>query len=150
MGLASIAAPMYIAEVAPARSRGGLGFMYQLSIVCGCVASGAIAYFLARYVAEHLSWRVMFGSELAPVVGFVLCLFLVPESPRWLLEKDRREGGPGVLARIDGAERAAVEVKEITSSLAEEGGGFAELFRPGFRQALLVGVCLAIFNQWTG
>jgi SP family arabinose:H+ symporter-like MFS transporter len=155
VGLASLAAPMYIAEVAPARSRGRLGFMYQISIVLGCVASGAVAYWLARPAAlklltEYWSWRLMFASEIVPVAGFVACLFFVPESPRWLVEKDRGEEALAILARINGAERAQSERDEITVSLAEETGGFAEVFQPGFRRALLVGICLGFFNNFTG
>ena len=150
VGLSSIAAPMYIAEVAPAKSRGRLGFMYQLSILAGCLASVLVSYFLAKYVAEHLSWRWMFGSTMVPVVGLIFCLCFVPESPRWLVDMNRSGEALAVLARINGTEKAELELEEISQAVSEEPGGFSELLQPGFRMALLVGIGLAVFNQWTG
>jgi MFS transporter, SP family, arabinose:H+ symporter len=92
----------------------------------------------------------MFGSELIFVAIFAVLLFLVPESPRWLAEKGRIDAAKAIFTRIDGPEFAQVEMVEIEKSLAAEAGTFSELFTPGLRIALLVGLCLALFNNFTG
>ena len=84
VGLCSIASPMYTNEIAPARWRGALGFMYQLAIVVGSVIAAWAAWYLARNLEPTVSWRWMFVSELIFLALFAVALFLVPESPRWL------------------------------------------------------------------
>jgi len=141
---------MYTNEIAPARWRGGLGFMYQLAIVVGLVFSAYVDWVLAKWLDPASSWRWMFASELIFVAGFAALLFLVPESPRWLAERGREGEAERIFLRIDGAEFAAAELAEIRRSLAAEVGSFRELFEPGLRKALLVGLCLALFNNYTG
>lgn len=150
VGLCSIASPMFIAEVAPAAKRGALGFMYQMAIVAGFMISSLVAWLLARWLPETTSWRWMFGSEMAAVLIFTAGLLLVPESPRWLATRGRDEEALAVLERIGGPEHARQQIDEIRQSLKEEVGTFAELFHPGLRMALLVGILLAIFNNYTG
>ena len=145
VGLASIASPIYIAEIAPARIRGRLGIMYQLAIVVGELIAGITAYFLAKHLAETVSWRWMFASEIVPIIFFVVFLLFVPRSPRWLAETNRYEEARQVLTRIDGREFAEKELGQIQESLTRESGTFSEIFQPGLRTALLVGVLLAIF-----
>ena len=150
VGLASMASPMYTAEVAPARLRGRLGLMYQMAIVIGATISALVGWQLAEHVSEAVSWRWMFGSEIIPIIGFLICLSLVPRSPRWLASKGRFDEALGVLTNIDGSEYAAKELDEIKDSLSEETGTWSELLLPGIRLALIVGVLLALFNNWTG
>lgn len=159
VGLCSIASPMYIAEVAPPARRGGLGLMYQLAIVVGHIAAPAIGWVIvvslgnAGEVAEvawQQPWRWMFFSETVCVLLFVSFVFRLPRSPRWLAQKGRYDEALDVLTRIDGPEYARREMEEIRASLAQESGGWSELFAPGMRYALLIGVLLAFFNNWTG
>jgi SP family arabinose:H+ symporter-like MFS transporter len=150
VGFCSIASPMYITEVAPARIRGRLGLMYQMAIVAGVFTSGIVAYFLAKHLVASLSWRWMFASEMLPIIGFVILLALVPRSPRWLAEKGRFEEALTVLTRIEGNEYARQEMAEIKESIAEDTGSFSELLEPGLKTALVVGICLALFNNLTG
>jgi len=150
VGLASLAAPMYIAELAPADWRGRLGLMYQFAVVSGAFSATIVSYFLARYVAPELSWRLMFASFLAPVSVFIILLLQVPEAPRWLAEKGRIEEALQILSRVNREDQSRKELDEIRKSLADETGSVAELFEPGMRRALLVGVALALFNNWTG
>ncbi|MDO8301972.1 MAG: sugar porter family MFS transporter [Sedimentisphaerales bacterium] len=150
VGLCSIASPMYIAEVAPARLRGGLGVLYQLAIVVGAVLSAFVGWYMAKTLAPDVCWRWMFGSVVISVAPFIICLFFVPESPRWLAEKGRDEEALRVLTSIDGPQHASKEMQEIKQSLMEESGTFAELFQPGLRKVLLIGLLLAFFNNWTG
>jgi|GEM_PF-79930 len=150
VGLCSIGSPMYIAEVSPARKRGALGIMYQLAIVVGAVFSIFICWILAKMLPDDTSWRWMFASELFAVAPFVIFLYFLPKSPRWLAEKNREEEALQVLAKIDGPEYAQAELLEIRNSLSTEKSTFAELFAPGIRIALLIGILLAFFNNWTG
>ena len=150
VGLCSIASPIYTNEIAPARWRGGLGLMYQLAIVVGSILAAGVAWLLARWLPPETSWRWMFGSEAVFVAVFVLLLMLVPESPRWLAERGHLDKARAVFARIDGPEFADAELAEIEKSLSAESGTLAELFAPGLRMALAVGLGLAFFNNSTG
>jgi SP family arabinose:H+ symporter-like MFS transporter len=150
VGLASVASPMYIIEIAPPKWRGALGLMFQLAVCIGAVAAVVVAYYLARGLPDQTNWRWMFGSEMVAVLAFAAALLFVPNSPRWLAEKGRNDEALGVMTRISGADRAHQELTEIRQSLDTETGTLGELFRPGMRTALLVGILLAFFNNWTG
>ncbi len=150
VGLCSIASPVYTNEIAPARWRGGLGLMYQLAIVVGSILAACVAWLLARWLSAGISWRWMFGSELVFVVVFAFLLLMVPESPRWLAERGYLKKAWAVFARIDGPEFADSELAEIQESLSAESGTLKELFAPGLRMALVVGLGLALFNNSTG
>lgn len=150
VGLCSIASPMYTNELAPARWRGALGFMYQLAIVVGSIAAALVAWQLAKWLEPTVGWRWMFGSEAIFVAIFLALLFLLPESPRWLAERGRTDAAQAIFTRIDGPEFAATEMAQIEESLAAETGSFSEIFAPGLRTALVIGLCLAFFNNCTG
>lgn len=147
IGLASVTSPMYIAEIAPARLRGRLVTVNQLAIVVGALSSIIISYFLSH----SGNWRAMFAYELVPVLLFLVGLFFVPESPRWLLEKKRVEEARRVLEKIYlSASAVEQEMEVMLQAGLEEVGTFAELLRPGIRKALLIAAALAIFQQMTG
>jgi SP family arabinose:H+ symporter-like MFS transporter len=150
VGFCSIASPMYTNEIAPARWRGGLGFMYQLAIVVGSILAALVAWLLVKWLPAAESWRWMFASELVFVGIFGILLLLIPESPRWLAERGRGEEAGAIFARIDGPDFAQAEMEQVEQSLAAESGALAELWQPGLRRALLVGLCLALFNNYTG
>jgi MFS transporter, SP family, arabinose:H+ symporter len=150
VGLCSIASPMYINEIAPARWRGGLGFMYQLAIVAGCLAAAYVAWLFTRWFPAESGWRWMFASEAIFVAIFAVLLYFIPESPRWLMENDREAEARDVFSRVDGPAFAEGEIVEIRRSLQAESGSFSELLAPGLRRAVFVGLCLALFNNFTG
>jgi len=164
VGLCSVASPMYIAEIAPAAKRGRLGLMYQLAIVLGhavapLVAFGIVYVLRVNYGISETSipenpwlqvWRWMFLSEMACVVLFVAFVFKLPFSPRWLAEKGRLDEAKDVLTLVDGPEYAEREIEEIKFDLTQEQGTWADLFSPGIRFALLIGILLTFFNNWTG
>lgn len=164
VGLCSVASPMYIAEIAPPARRGAMGLMYQLAIVIGHAVAPLVAfgivYFLrvnydvtATMVSDNpwlQPWRWMFFSEVVFVLGYVSFLVGLPFSPRWLAEKGRFDEAETALAMIDGPEFARREISEIRATLDEETGSWSELFRPGIRKALAIGVLLTFFNNWTG
>ena len=150
VGLASLASPMYIAEIAPPKRRGALGLMYQLAITVGALMATVVSYVMARGLAPTLAWRWMFASVLVPVVVFSIMLIPIPASPRWLAEKKRFGEAKAVLTRIVGADEAQRELGEIISSMQVEAGSIRELFHPGLRAALATGLILAVLNNWTG
>jgi len=148
IGSASILAPLYIAEVSPARVRGALVSVNQMAIVTGIL----LAYFVNWAFAGvgPSNWRWMYGMGALPSVVFFLLLLSVPESPRWLVKKGREGEALRVLSRVSTAEAAAAEVQSIKETLLLEKGSLAELFRPGFRRAIFIAVVLAILQQITG
>jgi len=145
IGIASTLSPLYIAEIAPARSRGLLVSLNQLAIVSGILLSYSVNYFLTG--AGPSNWRWMFASAAVPSLAFLITLLFIPESPRWLMQKGRETEAEGFLAQIMGSQPAAEEVKTIRAAIAEESGN---LFDPAFRKALMVAVVIALFSQFTG
>jgi len=166
VGMASVLAPMYISEFVPPHLRGRLVALYQLSIVIGIL----VAYFsnwvlfsfsegspgafggqgVLHWILVAEVWRGMFGVEMIPAALFFFLLFLVPESPRYLAKEGRETRAMDILARVVGRDKAAQEMAEIKDALGREEGTLAELFRPGLRLALIVGVGLSFFGQLTG
>ena len=94
---------------------------------------------------QVFSLRLLLGT-----LSFIILLFFLPKSPRWLAEKGRFDQAKKVLIYVEGADYAEKEMAEIKTSLSGEKGTFAELFRPGLRMALVIGLLLAVFNNWSG
>ena len=150
VGLCSVASPMYISETSPPRLRGGFGVMYQLAIVIGSVTAPFVSYVILKLAPPSDCWRWMFASELLPVLVFLVLLFFLPQSPRWLAGRGRMDEALAALTRVGGPDFARQELEHIRVALQEESGRFSELFAPGTRYALLIGLLLAFFNNWTG
>ncbi len=148
IGAGSVLAPLYIAEVAPARNRGRLVSLNQMAIVSGILIAYLVNWRLS-FLGET-SWRWMFAVAAVPSVALVIAVFFVPESPRWLVEMGRSDEAYGVLSRINGSAAASQELSEIQQTVAQEGGNLGELFRPAFRRPLFIAVSLAILQQITG
>jgi sugar porter (SP) family MFS transporter len=145
VGLASVVSPMFIAEVSPPRIRGALVTVNQLAIVVGLTCAVIVSYFLS--FGEH--WRWMLASNAVPVPFFVIGLFFVPESPRWMAQKNRSQEALDVLTMIDGRQSAELEMRDILASGGDQ-GRWRELLRPGMRFAMLIACALAVFQQITG
>jgi len=166
IGLASNLSPMYIAEISPAESRGRLVAINQLTIVIGILAAQFINWLLVHDLPVGSSdefirtswygqagWRWMFALTAAPALLFFICMFFVPESPRWLVKNGASDRARAVLARIGGNAYAEVEVRNVQATLAGEEirhVRFADLLEPRMRRVLLLGVVLAVFQQWCG
>lgn len=165
IGLASSLSPMYISEVAPARMRGKLVSINQLTIVIGILSAQLINWLLVRGLpadaSEHflvnswygqVGWRWMFGLTAVPALVFLVGMFFVPESPRWLAKNGQSEKARALLARIGGAGYASNAIAEIDDTLRNETAGvdFRELLDPKLRKVLVLGVTLAVFQQWCG
>ena len=148
VGAASVLSPMYISEISPARIRGRLVSMYQLSIVVGILISYLINYLLHDTGVDN--WRWMFLTGTIPSLLFFVLLFAVPETPRFLCRAGRKEEALLILTRIEGQDIALVELERIEDTLREKESGFRELLKPGYRKMMWVGFGLAVFVQVSG
>ncbi len=149
VGAASVISPVYIAEIAPADRRGRLVALNQFTIVTGILVSFFSNFGLERIGSD--SWRWMLGVESIPALFFLVCLFFVPESPRWLVVKGRIEDAKAILAKWMSREELARQVDEIRHAhSADEKMAFGVLLRPRFRRLTLIGIALAILQQFTG
>lgn len=147
-GSATLIAPMYIAEIAPARVRGGLVTMNQLAIVSGILIGFIVNYELARLT--HGNWRWMFGIGATPALLLCVSLIWIPESPRWLLQRGERERALAVLRRVSQGAETDEALAEISKSIQEETGTYRELFGRALRRPLVLTIMLAIIQQVTG
>jgi SP family xylose:H+ symportor-like MFS transporter len=155
IGMASMNAPMYIAEISPADKRGTLVTYYQMAVVIGFFVVFLTTYFIGNGLSEeqniNVGWRYMFWSELVPALAFLLLLFLVPRSPRWLMIKGHEEEAKNILVRIHGQELADKEFVEIKESIESEGKQKkASIFQKSLFPIIIIGTVLSILQQFTG
>jgi len=166
IGMASNLSPMYIAEIAPAHLRGRLVTLNQLTIVLGIVGAQVVNWLIARPVPDGagaeliraswngtLGWRWMFTAVAIPALVFFAGALFIPESPRWLVKNGRPDRARRILARIGGAAYGEAETADIQSTISREETGrvrFGDLLEPRMRRILLIGVGLAVLQQWSG
>ena len=164
IGIASGLSPMYIAEVAPTSIRGKLVSLNQLTIVLGILGAQITNWLIAEPIPADFSpvdicaswngqmgWRWMFWAAAFPAAIFLLLACFIPESPRWLAMKGKEEKAWNVLSKIGGDDYADQElrlVEETGSSKSE--GGLRLLFSRPFRKVLVLGIIVAVFQQWCG
>ncbi len=150
VGIASMISPMYIAEIAPANVRGKLVSFNQFAIIFGMLVIYFVNYFIARQGNEQWliteGWRWMFFSGAIPAGIFLVLLFFVPETPRYLVLKDKEEKALKVLKKIAGEENAPKILDEIKSTLHEHN---APWLTYGFL-IIFVGIMLSVFQQFVG
>jgi MFS transporter, SP family, xylose:H+ symportor len=155
IGIASMNAPTYIAEIAPAKIRGTLVSYYQLAIVVGFFVVFLVTYFIGSSATEaenvQFGWRYMLWSELIPSTLFLVLLFFVPKSPRWLAIKGLNSEAYKVLTRIHGKEAADYEIREIEKSIArDKEKNKLNIFAKGVFSIIVIGTVLSILQQFTG
>ncbi|MDM2747941.1 sugar porter family MFS transporter [Citrobacter sp. Cs237] len=165
IGLASALSPLYIAEVSPAEKRGRFVAVNQLTIVIGVLAAQLINLLIAEPVAPgatqqaiveswngQTGWRWMFGAELVPALAFLVLMFFVPESPRWLVKAGKPERARAMLQRIGSTEYAGQTLKEIEHSLRKDNHkvAWSTLLQPQIKPIVVIGMVLAVFQQWCG
>jgi SP family sugar:H+ symporter-like MFS transporter len=163
VGAASVLAPAYISEVAPAHYRGSLATVQQVAIISGLFIAFISNYLLASTAGSSMAefwfgfeaWRWMFWMEILPAVIFLVALFLIPESPRFLVLSRRTDEALGVLTKLGGAEAAKLKVDEIDASLAADHHKpkMRDLIDPQtnrIRRLVWVGIGLATFQQLVG
>ncbi len=165
IGLASNLSPMYIAEISPAKIRGKFVSLNQLTIVIGILLAQIVNLMIAEPVAPNATdnemlaswngqwgWRWMFWVEIIPSGLFFILMFFVPESPRWLAQNGHKNKASNILEKIGGLEYAKKELsnvaKTVTSPIKKI--GFGQLLKPELRSVLIIGVVLAVFQQWCG
>ena len=162
IGVASMVSPLYISEFSPSRYRGMMVSLYQLALTIGIV----LAYFSNAYLANHAGdahgngsmqtifstevWRAMLGLGAAPAIIFLVSLFMVPESPRWLMLKGQEQKAEAVLIKIDGPEAAANEIMAFKAQDDNADTSLKELFKPVYRKALWIGLLLPFLSQVCG
>jgi len=165
IGLASNVSPMYIAEIAPAKHRGRLVSINQLTIVLGILAAQIANWLIAEPVPGDAStsfileswngqygWRWMFGAEAIPAFSFFVLAWFVPESPRWLVKQGFTSKAREVLQKIGGPAYANNELNAVKETLEKEDQkvSVSELWKPSLLPILAIGVGLAVFQQWSG
>ena len=166
IGLASNLSPMYIAEVSPAKVRGRFVSLNQLTIVIGILAAQLINWRIAKPVPGNATiadilnswngqtgWRYMFYACAVPATLFFMLIWLVPESPRWLAKNDKKkELAHSILKKIGGSNYADAEMSSINETLetSESRQEFRELFKPGISGIIVIGIVIAVFQQWCG
>jgi len=162
IGVASMVSPLYISEFSPSRYRGMMVSLYQLALTIGIV----LAYFSNAYLANHAAdanaggltdkilgaevWRAMLGLGAIPAAIFLVSLFMVPESPRWLLLKGNEQDAKDILIKIDGADAAEREIMAFKAQDKNDDTSLKELFKPVYRKALWIGLLLPFLSQVCG
>lgn len=150
VGMASMLSPMYIAEIAPANIRGKLVSWNQFAIIFGMLVVYFVNYTIALQGDDswihRIGWRWMFASEVIPAFLFLVLLFFVPETPRYLALKNRDDEALRILTRINGPSLAGSIMAEIRETLVSTSG---KLFSFGYL-VVFVGILLAVFQQFVG
>jgi SP family xylose:H+ symportor-like MFS transporter len=154
VGVASMASPMYIAEITPGRVRGTMVSVNQFAIVTGMLIIYFVNYFIALQGDQawnvSTGWRWMFASGALPSALFLALLFFVPESPRWLVEKGSKEKALEILTKVGGSGFAQSEITSIETTLNQEVESLGQLFKTGWRKVMILGIALAVLQQVTG
>ena len=165
IGIASGLSPMYIAEVAPTDIRGKLVSLNQMTIVIGILAAQVVNWQIAQPIPAdytpadiaaswngQMAWRWMFWAAAIPSAAFLLLVFFIPESPRWQALKGFTAQAGQTLTRIGGEQYAASEMQAIAAAnaAAKQQAGLSTLFTKPFHSVLLLGIIIAVFQQWCG
>jgi SP family arabinose:H+ symporter-like MFS transporter len=165
VGIASIVAPLYISEIAPAKIRGRLVTFYQLAITAGILLayltnSGLLSFSLSHknesfnapfnLILVKEVWRSMLGLGIIPSILFFFGLLFVPESPRWLIQKGKETEAIAILSKIENPQIALREAAIIKNAQNEDVGSYKILFSPALRRPLLIGILLPLFSQFSG
>ncbi len=163
VGAASILAPAYISEIAPSRIRGALTTIQQIAIIVGLFSAFVSNYLLAEYAGgstsliwlDYQAWRWMFWVEILPAALFLVLLFFIPESPRYLAIADRADQAIRVLEKLYGTKAASAKLNEIDKSLENDNHKptLTDIFYKNtkrIRPIIWVGIGLAIFQQLVG
>jgi SP family sugar:H+ symporter-like MFS transporter len=162
VGAASVLSPAYISEVAPANIRGRMTTVQQIMIITGLTAAFVVNYFLAASAGASTSnfwagieaWRWMYLMQAIPAAVFLIALFFIPESPRFLVSKGRTDHARSVLTSLFGASEAETKLVEIQASFsADHRPRLSDIMDPvkgGVRPIVWAGLLLAVFQQLVG
>ncbi|WKK66979.1 sugar porter family MFS transporter [Lutimonas zeaxanthinifaciens] len=148
VGASTVAAPAYVSEIAPAKDRGRLVGFYQFNIVLGILIA-----FLSNYLLSNLgahAWRWMLGVEAIPAVIYTLLVTTVPQSPRWLLLKGRRESAKATLHKLNPDADIEILMDEIEHAQKDHHTSNENIFMKKYRFPLILAFLIAFFNQFSG
>jgi sugar porter (SP) family MFS transporter len=148
IGVASMMAPLYIAEIAPAHIRGRLVSLNQMAIVSGILCSYLFSWLLSGIGVS--SWRWMFAIAGLPSFLFMVGIVFMPESPRWLVKQGQVAPARAILSRVSGVRRATIEMEEILEAITREEGSVVQLFQRGLRRPMVIAIVMAVLQQITG
>jgi sugar porter (SP) family MFS transporter len=153
VGIATVASPLYISEISPARLRGRLAGMFQFNIVFGILIAFISNYFLGKHLNEQIAWRWMLGVEAIPAFFYFLMCFTIPESPRWLIvHGGQREQGLEVFRKIN-PDLSESEIIALGDSVAASVGDrktAAKFFTKRLKVPIMLAFLVAFFNQLSG
>ncbi|MGB3607565.1 MAG: sugar porter family MFS transporter [Psychroserpens sp.] len=156
IGIASMNAPMYIAEIAPSNIRGKMVTYYQLAIVIGFFVVFLATYFIGNNLSQEdniaFGWRHMFWSELIPSSLFLILLFFIPKSPRWLVLRGKDDQALGILTKLHGEDQAQLEITAIkrSSKSNEDKSVKVNYFSKAIFGIIIIGTALSVLQQFTG
>lgn len=165
IGLASAVSPMYIAEIAPAKMRGRLVSVNQLTIVIGILAAQIVNFLIAEKVTTdvtddfirqswngQMGWRWMFWAETIPAMAFFILAFVIPESPRFLVKSGNKTKALQIMEKIGGKIYAKQEEENIAQTLKDSSQkiSWKQLTSKNIRPLMIIGIVLAVFQQWCG
>lgn len=162
IGIASNISPMYLSEVSPPAVRGKFVAIYQLAVVLGILSAQIVNWLIARPVIPgedilvswngQMGWRWMFWAPVFPSIAYLLLAFIVPESPRWLVSKEKYGKATDIFTRIVNrayAEELVGEVQKSISHVAEK-IPLSRLFKGKALKIAVIGITIAILQQWCG
>lgn len=150
IGGSSVLGPMYIAEISPAKWRGRLVAFFQFNIVAGILLAYLSNYLIGLGGFGAMEWRWKLGVSAAPALLFLVMLFVIPRSPRWLVSQDRPEEARNVLVEI-GEENIEAELKQMIASVhLDRHHGAEPLFRMKYRLPIFLAISIGMFNQLSG
>jgi sugar porter (SP) family MFS transporter len=149
VGASSVIGPMYIAEIAPAHKRGRLVALFQLNVVSGILLA-FISNYLIAVLSEQTSWRLMLGVQALPAGIFFALLFVIPETPRWLMMKKEKQKATEVLEKL-GEKNIAEQIAVIEDSISSEKHLKSQkLFVAKLKFPIILAFLIAFFNQFSG
>jgi sugar porter (SP) family MFS transporter len=149
IGGSSVLGPMYIAEIAPAKYRGRLVGLFQFNVVFGILLAYLSNYLIGMLKLGDAEWRWKLGIAALPAAIFLMMLFGIPRSPRWLVKKKRIDEARNVL-RITGEENYEQELQDIVASIDAEHHAGESLFNGRYNLPIFLAVSIAVFNQLSG
>lgn len=166
IGVVSIVSPLYISEVAAANYRGRLVSLYQVAVTVGFLGAYIVNFYLLTFSQSGVElegawfhkifvaevWRGMLGMESVPAIIFLITIFFIPESPRWLIVAQKENQAQKVLERIyQTVAEARSQIEQTKAVLANEhASSWSMLWQPGIRKAVIIGVCIAMLGQFMG
>ncbi len=151
IGISSFAVPLYISEISPADKRGQLVSLFQLLITVGILASYLTDLIFAKNDVVW-SWRPMLYSGVVPGLLLLIGMLFLPETPRWLMSKGRRQEAEKILRRVETPEKVELAIREIQKELEKdkEKVRFSEIFKPWLRIPLMIAIVIMFFQQFVG